>query len=109
ARRVEREKRDDVRFSNGGIRLAGTLISPDTRSKHPAIILVHASGAEDREYTLPLARFLIRRGMAVLGYDKRGVGGSTGDWRAASYEDLAGDVVAALEYLTPRSDGDPAR
>src|SRR2546425_12266607 len=44
--------------------------------------------------------------MAVLGYDKRGVGGSTGDWRTASFEDLAGDVVAAFEYLKTRSDVD---
>ena len=42
--------------------------------------------------------------MAVLGYDKRGVGGSTGDWNKASFDDLAGDVVAAFEYLKTRSD-----
>jgi uncharacterized protein len=103
ARRVEAERREDVRFANGDVRLAGTLMSPNTKPKHPAIILVHASGAEDREYLLPFARFLIRRGIAVLGYDKRGVGGSTGDWRTASFEDLAGDVVAAFEYLKTRS------
>ena len=74
--------------------------------KHPAIILVHGSGAENRESMLPFARFLIRRGMAVLGYDKRGVGGSTGDWNTASFDDLAGDVVAAFEYLKTRRDID---
>jgi pimeloyl-ACP methyl ester carboxylesterase len=42
--------------------------------------------------------------MAVLGYDKRGVGGSGGDWNVASFDDLAGDVVAAFEYLKTRSD-----
>ena len=106
ARRVEIEKREDVAFSNGGIRLAGTLISPATLGKHSAIILVHGSGAEDREYMLPFARFLIRHGVAVLGYDKRGVGGSTGDWNTASFADLAGDVVAAFEYLKTRDDID---
>jgi pimeloyl-ACP methyl ester carboxylesterase len=106
ARRVEIEKRQDVSFSNGGIHLAGTLMSPATEKKHPAIILVHASGAEDREYLLPLAHFLIRHGMAVLGYDKRGVGGSTGDWKTASFDDLAGDVVAAFDYLKTRPDID---
>lgn len=106
ARRVEIEKREDVRFSNGDIQLAGTLIKPNTRGPHPAIILVHASGAEDREYLLPFAHFLVRRGIALLGYDKRGVGGSTGDWRAASFNDLAGDVVAAFEYLKTRKDID---
>jgi pimeloyl-ACP methyl ester carboxylesterase len=85
------------------------LISPATGGKHPAIILVHGSGAENREYMVPWARFLIRRGMAVLGYDKRGVGGSTGDWNTASFDDLAGDVVAAFEYLKTRRDIDGAQ
>jgi len=104
ARRVEIEKREDVRFTNGDVQLAGTLVSPARSGRHPAIVLVHGSGAENREYILPWARFLIRRGIAVLGYDKRGVGGSTGDWNTASFDDLAGDVVAAVEYLHARRD-----
>ena len=104
ARRVDIERREDVRFSSGNVQLAGTLISPTTQGPHPAVILVHASGAEDREYLLPFVRFLIRHGMAVLGYDKRGVGASSGDWRNASFDDLAGDVVAAFEYLKARND-----
>lgn len=106
ARRVETERREDVRFPSGGIQLAGTLISPATAGPHPAVILVHGSGAENREFMLPFARFLVGRGMTVLGYDKRGVGGSTGDWNTASFDDLAGDVVAALEYLKTRRDID---
>jgi uncharacterized protein len=109
ARRVAIEKREDVRFSNGDVQLAGTLISPPTGGKHPAIILVHGSGPENRDYILPFARFLIRRGVAILGYDKRGVGGSTGDWNTASFDDLAGDVVAAFGYLKTRSDIDAAQ
>jgi len=106
ARRVEIETREDIRFSSGGVQLTGTLTSPATGGTHPAIILVHGSGAQNRESMLPFSRFLIRRGMAVLGYDKRGVGGSTGDWNTASFDDLAGDVVAAFEYLKTRSDID---
>lgn len=107
ARRVDIEKREDVSFSNGDFQLAGTLITPKkAAAKHPAIILVHGSGPGNRESMLPFARFLIRHGMAVLGYDKRGVGGSTGDWNTASFDDLAGDVVAALEYLKSRGDID---
>ena len=109
AQRVDIERHESVRFSNGDVQLAGTLIRPTTEGPHPAVILVHASGAEDREYLLPFARFLIRHGMAVLGYDKRGVGGSTGDWNTASFDDLAGDVVAAFEYLKTRSDIQPGR
>jgi pimeloyl-ACP methyl ester carboxylesterase len=106
ARRVEIENLEDVRFSNGTVRLAGTLTRPAGGSKHPAVILVHGSGAENRNYVLPFARFLVRRGVAVLAYDKRGVGESTGDWKTASFEDLAGDVVAAYEFLRSRGDID---
>ena len=106
ARRVAIEQQEDVQFSNGPVRLAGRLIRPIEETKYPAIVLVHGSGAENREYLLPFARFLIRRGVAVFGYDKRGVGGSTGSWNAASFDDLAGDVVAAVRYLKTRSDID---
>jgi uncharacterized protein len=109
AQRVNIEKHEEVRFSNGPVRLAGTFITPRAGKKFPVVILVHASGAGDREYLLPFARFLVRNGFAVLGYDKRGVGGSTGDWRTASFDDLAGDVVAAFEYLKTRKDVDRAQ
>jgi pimeloyl-ACP methyl ester carboxylesterase len=109
ARRVDIERHEEVRFSNGDVQLAGTLISPKTSRKHPAVILVHGSGPAHREWTLPFARFLIRHGMAILAYDKRGVGGSTGDWNTSSFEDLAADVVAAFEYLKTRSDIDGAQ
>src|SRR5712691_9102285 len=109
ARRVATEKSEDVRFPNGDVQLAGRLLSPNKRGKHPAIVLVHGSGAQNREATLPLARFLVRRGFAVLGYDKRGVGGSTGDWNKASFEDLAGDAAGAFRYLKTRADIDPKR
>src|ERR1041385_5964364 len=44
ARRVDIEKREDVSFYNGDIHLAGTLIAPTSAGRHPAIVLVHASG-----------------------------------------------------------------
>jgi pimeloyl-ACP methyl ester carboxylesterase len=109
ARRVTIERREDVEFSNGAVRLAGTLTSPESTGRHPAIVLVHASGAATREQVFPLARFLIRHGIAVLGYDKRGAGASTGDWNTASFDDLAGDVVAAVEFLKTRRDVDLAK
>jgi uncharacterized protein len=108
ARRVEIEQHESVQFPSGTLRLAGTFIRPSSGAKHPAIILVHGSGAENREYVLPFARFLVRHGVAVLGYDKRGVGQSTGDWNTASYAELAGDVAAAFEYLKTRREVDPA-
>jgi uncharacterized protein len=112
ARRVEIERHEAVRFSNGDVQLAGMLISPispsplDRAKRHPAIILVHGSGPLNREWMLPFARFLIRHGIAVLSYDKRGVGESSGDWKTSSLDDLTGDVVAAFNYLKTRGDID---
>ena len=103
-RRADIERREDVRLPSGGLQLAGTLISPASEGRHPAVILVHGSGPENRDYVLPWARFLIRRGVSVLGYDKRGVGDSSGDWNSATFDDLAGDVVAAFDYLKTRPD-----
>jgi pimeloyl-ACP methyl ester carboxylesterase len=106
ARHVEIEAHEDIRFKNGDVQLAGTLIGPIAGGKRPAVILVHGSGSQNRESILPFARFLVRHGMALFSYDKRGVGGSTGNWQTASFDDLAGDVVAAFEHLKTRSDVD---
>jgi uncharacterized protein len=107
ARRMN-ERHDDVTFTNGNVRLAGTLVAPAPPGRHPVAILVHGSGPATREQILPFARFLVRRGMAVLAYDKRGVGGSSGDWTTASFDDLASDAVAAFSYLKTRPDVDSA-
>ena len=109
AQRVDTERHEDVRFANGTVQLAGTLISPTSVGRHAAIVLVHGSGAENREYMVPWARFLVRHGVAILGFDKRGVGASTGDWNVATFPDLAGDVVAAVDYLKTRRDIDGTR
>src|SRR5215216_2527035 len=44
------------------------------------------------------------RGFAVLSYDKRGVGKSTGNWGEASFQDLADHAVAAARFLQARTD-----
>jgi pimeloyl-ACP methyl ester carboxylesterase len=44
------------------------------------------------------------RGFAVLAYDKRGVGNSTGNWREASFQDLADDAVAGAKFLQARNE-----
>jgi uncharacterized protein len=48
-------------------------------------------------------------GTAFFAYDKRGAGKSTGSWRNATFETLAGDVRAALTVLAARSDIDRRR
>jgi hypothetical protein len=56
-----------------------------------------------------IADALTSAGVAVLRYDDRGVGGSSGDYASATVEDLAGDGAAAVAYLRERPEIDPAR
>jgi len=108
----------DVFFDNprAGVRLAGTFSFPTEGGPFPAVVLIHGSGRLDRrvevaghEIFTVLADYLSRRGVAVLRYDKRGLGGSTGDYSAATSNELGDDVLAAVEFLRARSDVDPAR
>lgn len=64
----------DVKFSSSGVILDGTIFKP--KHPHAAIVLVHGSGQEKRMEDL--ASRLAEHGIAVLTYDKRGVGKSGG-------------------------------
>lgn len=109
ARRVEDCRTEAVRFASGKISLAGTLLLPPGGGPHPALVLLHGSGPQDRNGTLPFARFLVRHGIAILAFDKRGVGASQGDWRKSSFEALADDALAAVAFLVSRPDIDRKR
>jgi pimeloyl-ACP methyl ester carboxylesterase len=96
----------DVRFDNGDVSLAGTLVVPAGDGPFPAVVLVSGSGPQDRDETLlghrpflVLADAFARRGIASLRYDDRGVGGSTGSPFGATTADLATDAAAAVAYL----------
>lgn len=97
----------NVAFSDGPVRLAGTLTLPDGVRDPPAVVLIAGSGPLDRNETMPwgfqpfraLADFLSRHGFAVLRYDKRGVGQSTGDLATATTLDFAHDAEAAAAFL----------
>ena len=96
--------REEVTFKNGDVTLAGTLLIPATKGKHPALVFTHGGGAQLREVYWGLGYVYAARGFVVLSYDKRGVGKSTGNWGAASFEDLADDAVAAARFLQARTD-----
>ncbi|MDT7857309.1 alpha/beta hydrolase [Rubrivirga sp. S365] len=92
-----------------GVTLAGTLTVPDGPGPFPGVVLVSGSGPQDRDADvmghrlfLVLADHLARRGIAVLRYDERGVGASTGDFGAATTSDFALDAQAAAEHLAGR-------
>jgi hypothetical protein len=54
-----------------------------------------------------LADLVPANGIAVFTYDRRGSGDSTGDFKTATFFDLAADAGAAIDHLKTRSDIDP--
>jgi len=102
---------EEIAFSSdkAKVTLAGTLTFPPGPGPYPAAILLSGSGPHDRDESLlghrpflVLADHLTRKGIAVLRFDKRGNGSSTGDYASATMEDFAGDAAAALAYLKTR-------
>jgi len=89
----------DIRFQNGSVELAGTLISPGTGTRFPAVVFLHGSGPATRAGARPYAEEFARMGIASLIYDKRGCGASGGSWVTSSLDDLSRDALAAVSYL----------
>ena len=102
-------RQQEVRFQNGDAMLTGTLLTPASGDRFPALILTHGGGAALREWFWGFGYLMAARGFAVLAFDKRGVGESTGDWRSARFEDLADDAVSGARYLQSRGDVDGRR
>ncbi|WP_081411707.1 alpha/beta hydrolase family protein [Chryseobacterium gregarium] len=64
----------EIKFVSEGDTLSGTIFTPD--HIQAAVVIVHGSGQEKR--TVKFAEILANNGIAVLTYDKRGVGESAG-------------------------------
>ena len=109
---------NEVGFDNDAakVKLAGTFTVPQGKGPFPAVVLVHGSGPINRDSEvlghktfLVLADHLSRQGIAVLRYDKRGVGKSTGNRSEATTLDLAADAEAAVRFLRSRPEVDTRR
>ena len=104
---------EKVRFASvaEGVTLAGALTIPEGPGPWPAAILVSGSGPQDRDESLlghkpflVLSDHLTREGIAVLRFDDRGVGESTGDFASATSEDFALDAEGAFAFLAGREE-----
>jgi len=109
-------REEEVSYDNAkaGIKLAGTLTMPNSDGPFPAAVLITGSGPQDRDEALlghkpflVLADYLTRQGIAVLRFDDRGVGKSTGEFAKAMSADFATDVLAGVEYLKTRKEIHP--
>lgn len=106
----------DVTFVNDTITFAGTLSVPAGVSNPPAVVILSGTGQQNRDGEMSghkmfadIADYLSRRGIAVLRFDDRGTGSSTGNYEMATTKDFAGDGLAAINYLKTRDDIDPER
>jgi pimeloyl-ACP methyl ester carboxylesterase len=111
-------REEEVVFPNSksGVSLAGTLTIPRGPGPFALALLLCGSGPHDRDESLAghrpflvLADHLTRQGIAVLRYDKRGMGKSTGKYDEATSEDFANDAEAAIAFLKARKEIDPQR
>ncbi|OFW11261.1 MAG: hypothetical protein A3H96_25615 [Acidobacteria bacterium RIFCSPLOWO2_02_FULL_67_36] len=108
-------REEEVTFANGPVTLAGTLTIPEGKGPFPALVMVTGSGPQNRDEELfgfkvfgVIADYFTRRGVAVLRYDDRGMGGSTGSLATATTADFAGDALAGLALLAGRPEIDRA-
>lgn len=111
-------KVEEVTFASTApdVKLAGTLTLPEGAGPFPVAVLISGSGPQDRDETIfehkpfaVLADHLTRKGIAVLRYDDRGVGKSTGTFKGATSADFALDARGAVEYLKTRKEIAPKK
>ena len=115
---VTRQGDEAVRVQANGFSIAGTLAKPGNAdaTPRPAVVLVSGAGGTDRDETVAgvpifgqIAGTLADAGFLVLRYDKRGVGQSGGRPEAATLDDYAEDLRAAVRFLGGRKDVDRRR
>jgi len=108
-------KQEEVTFTNPKAEntLAGTITMPRDGRASKIVVLITGSGPQDRNEEivqfnhrpfLVWSDWLTRQGIAVLRYDDRGVGKSTGIFGTATSADFADDAEAAVNYIQSRAD-----
>ena len=99
---------EEVSFKSGNETLTGILVKPHNGENMPAVVFQQGSGNHSFEgyeneawgpHKFYLEDVLLEQGYAVLYCNKRGLGGSTGNWRKNDFYGRADDAYAAVEYL----------
>ncbi|MEH3124133.1 MAG: alpha/beta fold hydrolase [Sphingomonas phyllosphaerae] len=101
----------DVRIASApGVTLAGTLHYPTAtaETRAPLVVVIQGHGPNGRGGFTEIIKRLTAHGIAVLEYDKRGVGQSTGTYEEDA-EKLAADAAAAVAAMRRRPDIDGRR
>jgi len=101
----------EIQFTNAGANLAGTVYLPSAGNHLPAVVVLHHAEAATRESALyrHLREGLPALGFALLIYDRRGSGQSSGSLQGVDYEMLADDAIAGQHALAKLSRIDPTK
>ena len=100
---------EDVRVESDDAVLAATIFVPHTARPCPGVVLVHGTSPDLRRSYLFYVDFFTSRGIAVIAYDKRGRGQSTGELEFTGLDGLAADTLACYRRLAAHPRVDPAR
>lgn len=98
--------RTNITFDNGRFTLHGELVIPDTSDHAPVLVFLVGSGANSSHRTLyqdfvqeNIENQFLQEGIAILYFDKRGVGKSDGKWQRTNLYERAADAKAAIDFL----------
>jgi uncharacterized protein len=102
----------DVSFPSGGATIAGTITVPPGAGRHPGLVILQGSGRLDRHFESISNGIYTSMGLAVLSFDKRGAGMSTGTFpgELATPDGIAtqaADAAAAARFLMAQPEIDP--
>jgi pimeloyl-ACP methyl ester carboxylesterase len=91
-----------------GADLAVTLAVPKRKAgeRVAAVLVLPGSGCLVRAQSQAFADAFLRAGLAVLTFDKRGCGASTGSWLKSSLDDMASDARTLFDWLEAREEID---
>jgi len=99
----------DVRFTCEKAVQSGTIYLPGSSGRHPGVVWVHAAGKATRlTWGGNILPGLVRAGVVVFSYDKRGAGASQGKCRPGDtghFNLLTADVVGGRRAAPPPGGG----
>ena len=95
-----------ISFLSNETELVGRVDFPDGPGPFPGVVIVHGSGRQTRSGASFVTNNFLENGIAVMRYDKRGVGDSDGTYfdvnpgnSASILNLLAEDALAAVQFL----------
>ncbi|NNE04098.1 MAG: alpha/beta fold hydrolase [Xanthomonadales bacterium] len=106
---VEGVHAQDLNIASGDFDLATTILMPEGAGPFPGIVMLPGSGPHPRSHSSAFAEAFAKAGLAVISFDKRGSGESSGNWITSSIEDMAADGLAAMRTLAALPEVDSSR